>query len=112
IATPCILLRSGIGPRTEIERIGVELVRHLPAVGAKLLDHPGCAIFLRPKRGVLDFAHPMVQTVLRYTSEGSDCPNDIQLQPGSFVPLPPFEVPLLSLAICVGKPRGHGTLRL
>lgn len=112
IASPCILLRSGIGPRAELERIGVDLVRDLPAVGARLLDHPGCAIFLRPKRGVLDFAHPIVQTVLRYTSEGSDCPNDIQLQPGSFVPFPPFEIPLLSLAICVGKPQGHGRLSL
>ena len=112
IASPSILLRSGVGPRDEIERLGVTLVRDLPAVGARLLDHPGCAIFLRPKRGVLDLAHPIVQTVLRYTSEGSDCPNDMQLQPGSFLPFPPFELPLLSLALCVGKPRGHGRLWL
>ncbi len=112
IASPCILLRSGIGPRREIDRLGVALVCDLPAVGARLLDHPGCAIFLRPRRGVVDLAHPIVQTVLRYTSEGSDCPNDIQLQPGSFLPFPPFEIPLLSLALCVGKPRGHGRLWL
>jgi choline dehydrogenase len=112
IASPCILLRSGVGPRKEIERLGLTLERDLPGVGARLLDHPGCAIFLRPRRGVLDLAHPIVQTVLRYTSEGSDCPNDMQLQPGSFVPFPRFEVPILSLALCVGKPRGHGRLSL
>jgi choline dehydrogenase len=112
IATPAILLRSGIGPRDAVARLGVDLVVDLPAVGARLLDHPGAALFFLPKRGVLDFAHPLIQTVLRYTSRGSDCPNDMQLQPGSIVPLPRFALPLMSIMCCVGKPRGFGRMWL
>jgi len=114
ISTPGILLRSGIGPRRSIERIGVELVADVPAIGARLLDHPGAAIFLRPKRGVSSTSHPLVQTVLRYTStQGSNrgrFKNDIQLQPGSFVPFKRFGVPYVTVACCIGKPRGQGRL--
>jgi choline dehydrogenase len=110
LATPGILVRSGIGPREAIARIGVELVADVPGVGARLLDHPGAAIFLRPKWGVSSTRHPLIQTVLRYTSGGSECPNDMQLQPGSFVPFKRFEVPFVIISCCVGKPRGQGRL--
>jgi choline dehydrogenase len=112
IATPGVLLRSGIGPRDEVARLGVELVRDVPGVGARLLDHPGVAIVLWPRRrGFSRIDHPLIQTVCRYTSSGSPCPNDMQLQPGSFVPFPRFEVPAVTLSVCLGKPRGHGRLR-
>ncbi len=107
-ATPSLLLRSGVGPRAVVERLGVDLVSDVPGVGARVLDHPGCAIFFLPRAGVCDFANPLVQTVMRFTSEGSACPNDMQVQPGNWVPLPRFQVPLVTLAICIGKPHGHG----
>lgn len=112
IATPGILLRSGVGPKRDVERLGVDLVVDLPAVGARLLDHPGTAIFLVAKSGVSrPHEQPLVQTVLRYRSAASDRPNDMQLQPGSFVPLPlGHAVPVVTLACCVGKPKGHGKL--
>jgi choline dehydrogenase len=111
LATPCLLLRSGIGPRAIIERLGVDVVHDLAAVGARILDHPGCAIFLRPRSfGLISYAPSLVQTVMRYTSEGSECPNDMQLQPGNYVPLPRITLPFVTLAVCVGKPRGHGRM--
>jgi len=108
--TPGILLRSGIGPRRAVERLGVDVVVDLPAVGARLLDHPGAAIFLRPKRGVQSLDHPLIQTALRYTSKGSTRPNDVILQAGSVLPLPYVTVPLVSLMCSLGKPRGRGTI--
>jgi choline dehydrogenase len=112
INTPGLLLRSGVGPRAELERLGVDLVADVPAVGARLLDHPGAAIFFVPRWGLSQVGHPLVQTVLRYRSRGSPYEkNDMQLQPGSFLPLPPLPLPLVTLACCVGKPRGAGTLR-
>jgi choline dehydrogenase len=112
VATPGILLRSGIGPAADVARLGVTLVRDLPGVGGRLLDHPGIAIFFAPKRsGMSRIDHPLVQTVCRYTSEGSACPNDVQLQPGSFVPLPRLPVAGVTLAACIGKPRGVGRIR-
>lgn len=113
IATPGILLRSGVGPRADIARLGIELTADVPGVGARLLDHPGSAIFFLPEaRGYAKTTDPLVQTVYRYRAEGSDCPNDMQVQPGSFIPFPPrHPLPAVTLAVCLGKPRGAGTLR-
>jgi choline dehydrogenase len=38
--SPAILLRSGIGPRNELERLGIPVMCDLPGVGAGLMDHP------------------------------------------------------------------------
>ncbi len=112
INTPGILLRSGIGPRAELERLGVQQAAELPAVGRRLLDHPGTAIFLRPRLfAKTSRRDPLIQTVLRYASEGSGHPSDMLLQPGSKVNLVRVDVPLVSVMCAVGKPRGHGLLR-
>ncbi len=112
IATPGILLRSGVGPRAEVARLGVDLVADVPAVGARLLDHPGCAVFFAPRPGVCDVRHPLIQTALRFTSRAGGQLNDLQIQAGSLVPFPSgLEVPMVSLMFQVGKTRGHGTLR-
>ena len=112
--TPGILLRSGIGPHAVVERLGVEVVADVPAVGARLLDHPGAAIFLRPKPGIQSLDHPLIQTVLRYASRagGRDgaVRNDMVLQAGSVLPLPWGTLPLVSLMCSLGKPRGYGTI--
>jgi choline dehydrogenase len=109
-STPAILLRSGVGPRAAVERLGVDLVAEVPAVGARLLDHPGTALFLRPRPGVQRMDHPLIQTVLRYQSKDSARPNDMVIQPGSVVPLPFVTLPLVSVMCSVGKPRGAGTI--
>jgi choline dehydrogenase len=112
IATPGILLRSGVGPAREVARMGVSLVADVPGVGARLLDHPGVAVFFQTHaRGFAKISDPLIQTVHRYGAAGSDCPNDMQVQPGSWVPLPWGNVPLVTLSLCVGKPRGEGRLR-
>ncbi|CAN5430855.1 GMC family oxidoreductase N-terminal domain-containing protein [soil metagenome] len=111
INTPGILLRSGVGPRDLVERLGVDLVADVPAVSAKLLDHPGAAIFFLPRLGVIDFDDPLIQTAWRFTSESSAYPNDMQLQAGSLMPFPSITVPIVTMMIQVGKPRGYGTLR-
>lgn len=40
IGSPQLLLLSGIGPRADLERLGIPVVRDMPAVGARLSDHP------------------------------------------------------------------------
>ena len=45
--TPAILLRSGIGPESDLERHGIPVVAALP-VGEALLDHHGTGISWRP----------------------------------------------------------------
>lgn len=114
LGTPGILLRSGVGPRADLTRLGVSEVSVVPAVGARLLDHPGLAIFFAPRDPNLSSPeHPLIQTVHRFSSTtgGSSCPSDLQVQPGSFVPLPWVTLRGVTIAVCVGKPRGAGRLR-
>jgi choline dehydrogenase len=108
-STPGILLRSGIGPRASVERLGVDVLVDLPAVGARLLDHPGSAIFLRPRQPHRVHGRHFIQTVLRYTSK-SGPRNDMFLQAGSIVPHPYGEFPLVSIMESVGKSYGRGTI--
>jgi choline dehydrogenase len=111
IATPGVLLRSGVGPEASVRRIGVEPLAENPAVGARLLDHPGAALFFVPIRpGVVDFSVPMIQNVLRTRSKVSGLLNDILIQSGAYMHLPLTRLPLVTLMAGVGKSRGHGTL--
>lgn len=111
IHTPGILLRSGIGPQAQLQRLGVERVQDLPGVAARLLDHPGCALFMNPRWGVVKRSDPLIQTVLRYTAQGGRTA-DMLLQPGSVFSSPWGAFPLLcSVMAAIGKPSGHGQLR-
>jgi choline dehydrogenase len=108
-STPGLLQRSGIGPRGAVERLGAELVVDLPAVGARLLDHPGVAIFLRPREPHRVAGKAFIQAVLRYTSRGGPR-NDMVMQAGSTVPTPYGSLPLVSIMASIGKSYGHGAL--
>lgn len=110
VASPGILLRSGIGPRAKVERVGAKQVMELPAVAAKLLDHPGAAIILVPRELQKSQLHPLIQTMLRFTSKNSRYPNDMQIQPGSMLTFPMMTLPCVSVMCCVGKPEGHGSI--
>ena len=111
LGTPGILLRSGVGPAAELARLGVACVADVPAVGRRLLDHPGVAVGFVPKAGVADVGDPIIQTVLRWTSRAGGFPADLQIQAGSFLPLPGRPVPVTTLMFQVGKPRSLGRLR-
>lgn len=40
VDTPRLLLNSGIGPRAQLESVGIPVVKDIPGVGENLLDHP------------------------------------------------------------------------
>ena len=87
IGTPGILLRSGIGPAAQLDRLGVPVVADLPGVGRNLLDHPTCLVTLAPRPGVYDESLPGTQIVLQYTAPGSAEENDMQVYLFSHVDL-------------------------
>ncbi|MCA9562639.1 MAG: GMC family oxidoreductase N-terminal domain-containing protein [Myxococcales bacterium] len=108
--TPGLLLHSGVGPSEQLAELGVAEIASNPAVGARLLDHPGTAIFFRPRWGApTNRKDPLIQTVLRYSSTGSG-PPDMLLQPGSKLAFPRVDFPLVSLMTALGKPKGHGRI--
>ncbi|MCQ4045569.1 GMC family oxidoreductase [Streptantibioticus rubrisoli] len=44
VDTPRLLLHSGIGPKKDLEALGIPVVHDLPGVGENLLDHPESVI--------------------------------------------------------------------
>jgi choline dehydrogenase len=115
LMTPGILLRSGLGPARELSRLGIACVRNVPAVGVRLLDHPGTAIFTWPTReGLADLGAPLVQIALRLRSKDSRFDGDLQLQAGSYWFFPigmGLSIPGVGVMLHVGKPVGTGTIR-
>lgn len=112
VATPGVLLRSGVGAENDLRRIDVPVHLRCDAVAARLLDHPGTAMFLRPRM----FAgtsrhHDLIQTTCRFSSGMFGFENDVIVQPGSCVPTPWADVPLVSLMFMVGKSTGVGKIR-
>jgi choline dehydrogenase len=81
LMTPALLMRSGLGPRGQLEKIGVDVVRDAPGVGQNLRDHPALSVTMQPRDpSIVDHDRPIIQTILRYTAEGSDKRNDLQIE--------------------------------
>jgi len=118
IASPAILIRSGIGPRRELEQLSIPTLIDSPGVGANLIDHVMVLIFALPVSGVPHDGRVTNPVGLRYTASGSSEFNDMQLY---FVtcydwnlarglrpePNPP---PMLAYAPGLQRPRSRGRL--
>jgi choline dehydrogenase len=52
LETPKLLMLSGIGPRSELERHGIDVVCDAPGVGDNLHDHPNVTLFFLGHRDV------------------------------------------------------------
>jgi len=84
IASPHLLLHSGIGPADELRALGIPVVQDLPGVGKNLRDHPQTPIRVHTKPGIInDWRTPRLNTALRYTAAGSHLANDMILIPAS-----------------------------
>ena len=85
LMSPTILLRSGIGSKDQLAHLGKAPVRLAPGVGQNLCDHPALGVVCEVKDpSLIDFDRPIIQTILRYTAEGSDKRNDLQIEQISF----------------------------
>jgi choline dehydrogenase len=81
LLTPALMMRSGLGPRRQLESIGVDVIRDVPGVGQNLCDHPALSVTMQPKDpSIIDHDRPIIQTILRYTAEGSSRRNDLQIE--------------------------------
>jgi choline dehydrogenase len=50
VDSPRLLLYSGIGPRAELEHLGIDVVHDLPGVGENLIDHPESIIIWKLRK--------------------------------------------------------------
>jgi choline dehydrogenase len=118
--SPAILMRSGIGPKRELDDLGIGTRVALP-VGARLWDHAMVAIRLVPNPGECVIGRdPRSQIMARFTAPGSAEPDDMQLVLNSHLDLrsaPTLAaeagVPVVAaLRVALMVPRGHGRLTL
>ena len=85
MASPQLLMLSGVGPAGHLAEIGIPLVHDLPGVGQNLRDHPIVAVILRVKDDFpQDPLGPRTQTAIRYTATGSPDRNDMQITASAF----------------------------
>jgi choline dehydrogenase len=117
IATPAILLRSGIGPRADLDGMALPCHADLP-VGVVLLDHPSAGLPGLPVRGVAHDLDIVTEVGVRYRSSGSPDDNDMQLclatmfdpeQMRGFMPDP---VAMFMVGAVLMRPRSTGRLSL
>ncbi|WP_327658208.1 mycofactocin dehydrogenase MftG [Streptomyces sp. NBC_00483] len=120
LVTPHLLLLSGIGPRADLERAGVPVVRDAPAVGARLSDHPQLLLDWQPRDDLGPPATGWLGDCLHLNSPGGPpgCPGDIEILQ-SLVPMAGLvggtaRVPGAphSFLASVQTPRPTGRLRL
>jgi choline dehydrogenase len=121
IGSPAILMRSGIGPRRELEALGIQSIIDLPGVGARLWDHAAVPIRLVPHPGECVIGRdPRFQIMARFTAPGSSQADDMQLVMTSHLDLrsapalmSEASVPVVAaLRVALMLPRGHGRLSL
>jgi choline dehydrogenase len=108
-ASPALLLRSGIGPASQLRALDIEVMVDLPGVGAHLADHPAISVDLACPASPTPVPVHQIAATLHSESQGLAAPPDLQ-----FLPCGPFHANGGTLAFVVAllKPRSRGTVRL
>jgi choline dehydrogenase len=113
-----ILMRSGIGPATDLAALGIEPVLDRPELGYNLLDHAAVPLYLVPHgEGAVIGRDPRFQLMARFTAEE---PDDMQLVLTSWLDLRPTPAlakmagadVVTALRVALLHPKGHGWMRL
>jgi choline dehydrogenase len=114
--SPKILMLSGVGRERDLRRLGIEVVHHLPAVGARFQDHVLLVgITYRGGPAYVDQETVGIVATHGFTStDVANAPPDIQITCMQ-KPFPPDSIPDghgFSLLPWVAKPRSRGSIVL
>ena len=116
IKSPHLLLLSGVGPADHLGGLGIPVVNNLSGVGRNMRDHPMVAVRLKLHEDFkLDADLARLQTMLRYTANGSGTRNDIQIMPSYSAFLTPddrIEIDEAHLSCMLELALSSGELRL
>lgn len=129
VRTPQLLMRSGIGPAGHLQRLGINVVADLPAVGSGLQDQVRVPVAFHHRRGHPTRPDRLVLAGVQYalarrgllSSNVCDAAAVVSLSSGG---IPDFRVavrwrvfpetglPLVDLEVAILQPRSSGTVRL
>jgi choline dehydrogenase len=92
IGSPAILMRSGVGPKSLLDDLGIDVVSELDGVGQKLGDHPLVYMTYEADAEAMGELLPPLQTMLVFSSGGPDAALEpdlhaipFTLEPGSLI---------------------------
>ena len=119
IASPQLLMLSGVGPKQHLEEYGISTLVDSQGVGQNLRDHPLIYINWATKPEVdLDPFGPRMQLTLRYTADGSKLENDMIVYMQAVAGKDPYrggkrtEPTGMAMGICINLALSKGEIRL
>ena len=112
VASPQLLMLSGLGPADQLQAQGIPVQVELPGVGQNMRDHPNVSVRFMVKEGLPPDPDAMRALRLRYTATGSDTPNDMILSPASLNTVVRDDNPAHSVNCGLYLAAGKGELRL
>ena len=140
IASPKLLMLSGIGPAAQLRDAGIDVVHDLPGVGANLQEHPQGMVsidvnvstynteinswkimlhglnWLLFGRGPATSPYPHAIAFIRSAPDQSQPDIQVQLGPYAFSfseeGVIPYDRPAISASVNISHPRSRGSVRL
>ena len=113
VASPQLLMLSGLGPAAQLEAQGIPVAVELPGVGSNMRDHPNVSVRFSVKEGTAEDPDAMRAVRLRYTAAGSSTPHDMIISPASLnTVVRAGENPTHTVNCGLYLAAGHGELRL
>lgn len=112
--SPKLLMRSGIGPASHLERVGIAPVVDLP-VGENLIDHLLIGIVFTSKRPISDLNAFATEggAFARSSPDAPDCDIEISFaKEPHFAPPAEDGLPRFTIIPGITRPRSRGTVRL
>jgi predicted dehydrogenase (TIGR03970 family) len=117
VMSPALLLRSGVGPRSELERLGIPVVAAVAGVGVGFSDHPQVQLGWRPGADVAardPHDGPAMESVLNASlDDGTEFEVLPLLKPMSYLLTgEPAAEPDLAFLVAVQNAESRGRIRL
>ena len=74
--SPAVLMRSGVGPASDLQRLGIEVIADRRGVGRNLMEHPGVnfGCFMKPEARLPHTLRRQMFAGLRWSSGLEGCP--------------------------------------